>query len=245
MAISFVQAATGTVSVASSTTATWGSNTTSGNTIIVLMGCNSQITGGYLARKVTDSQGNDYIFGGSYSSANSTATVEFWTASNIVGGTTPVVTVNFQQNVTGGIITREYSGLALANSFDTWGYNGPISGSSTPTSKSTPIATRYVNEVVIGFVQASTTSPTFSLGSGFSNLTTVNGTNGFASEDQVVSSIGPQTAGFNATTTPAYSCLVACFADTTCTQPTTQNNFQFPKVYDNGNGVMSVTEKIR
>lgn len=244
MAIAFSQATTGSLSVATSGTAIWGGNTTTGNTAIVGIMTN-QPSGLVSVSSVTDSQGNFYTVAKTFVNTAAGQVIEVWYASNIIGGTTPTVTINSRRAITGGIIAREYSGLSIGNSFDT-GISGTGS-SASPSSGSTPIATRNANEVAVGFMVYGSVTPTISLGAGYANLTTLTGggSQHLGAEDNIVSSTGFQTATFGSTATAQWLCAVATFADTTEIQPTSFNNFQFVGVHDNGNGVMSVTEKIR
>lgn len=240
MAIAFVQASTGTFTAVATGTAVWSGDTTTGNTVIVGV-CTNQASGLVSVTKVTDSQGNIYNPAKSFTNTVGGYVVEVWYASNVTGGTTPTVTFNSIRAITGGIIVREYSGLATVNSFDTGA--GAAGSGASPSSGSTPIATRTANEVVVGVMIYGSVTPTISLGSGYSNLTLVTGggSTHLGAEDKVVASSASQTATFGSTASAAFECAVVTFSDTTLSQPTTLNNYQFSS---SGDGI-SVTEKIR
>jgi hypothetical protein len=240
MAIVSGQTATGTMSLATSTTATWGSNTTSGNAIIICTASNPSGGNGAVA-SISDSQSNLYVFAQSFVATGLGLKIDVWYSSNIIGGTTPTITAKFTRTLSGGVIAREYSGLAAVNSFDTG--IGATASSSSPSSGPTPVATRVANEVLVGIMICDSVTPTISLGSGFSNLTllTGGGSTHLGYEDQIVAAVGSQTSTFGVTSSANWLCGIGCFADTTLTQATTLNNYQFLKV---GNG-MSVSEKIR
>lgn len=229
---------TGNTYSAAVITTVWGSDTTTGNTIVVGVLCNSGQTD--VVNSITDTQGNKYI---KVFTKGGSQTTEIWYASNITGGTTPTITLNFRSTLFGAVIAREYSGLALVNSYDTARGGNTSNGSSgTATSGSTPMATRTANEVIIGFTVNSSGTPTITLGAGYSNLTTQSGggSTSCAIEDNIVAVTGLQTATFAMSSTFNAGTAVVCFSDTTLKQAQTVNNYQFGRAGDG----MSVTEKI-
>lgn len=191
--LAFVQAkySANTSSVASQG-ATFSSNTTNANFILVCVfssdGSDTNVS------SISDSQTNTYtrIMG----SANQGLGMEMWYAKNITGGTTPTVTVNFSVNARPIVVVREYSGVHLTVPIDVFN-SGRASDSTTPGSNA--INTNFADEIIVGFASAQVDPDTWSLGSGYGNLTTsasgnISGTVGV--EDKIVSSTGNYSADF-------------------------------------------------
>src|ERR1035438_3581640 len=130
MAITLVQTATGAAAVTSGTVenlSAFGSNTTSGNAIIVAIGSYNAKTN--IIASLTDIFGNTYkaiVANYMYTtSGGDNSFISLYYAQNIVGGASHVVTVNFLSAAGTGTnameiaaIAREYSGLATYGPLD-------------------------------------------------------------------------------------------------------------------------------
>jgi hypothetical protein len=190
MAISVVQrnkgddvaGVTGHVAVA------FGSNNTAGNTIIViLVGSDTTLAlwnSDYPL--VSDSKVNTYtnVFN-QFNVANGVG-IRAYVANAIAAGANTVTQQD--NNDACGLYIYEVSGLATSSPFDRSQF--AVIGSSTAfTSGNTPTTT-VANELLIGFAIA-TAAPTWTVGSGYSNLQT-NGAvaNAGAAQEQIVSSTG-------------------------------------------------------
>lgn len=188
---------------------TWGGNTTTGNTIIVMVGTNGSSN---FVSSITDSQSNTYSKAGSDSTAGGAGEIEIWYAKNITGGTTPTLTVNMNTTNGTSFIAREYSGLDTTAPFDK--FSGSGANSSAASSGATATTTQ-ASELVVGavFVSISSGSDTVSAGSGYGNLghETSNGSFQSAMEDKTVSSTGAQTATFGLSLGWNWQCAVATF----------------------------------
>src|SRR5205807_2128669 len=87
-------------------------NTTTGHTLLVAIETNNDVA----ISSITDSQGNTYIRDAAYAPAPNR--VSIWRASNITGGTAPVVTISFVAKETATAVVAEYSGLLNVAPFD-------------------------------------------------------------------------------------------------------------------------------
>lgn len=173
-------------------------NTTSGNTMIVVVGDNSNSSAVGHVSTITDSQGNTYVQAVGVAQSTNT-NCEIWYAKNITGGTTPTVTITLSAAATeNGVIVREYSGLDTISPLDQTNSGAGTTG-ATLSSSATSTTTQANELVVAGGVQTNGTS-SWSLGSGYGNLDQKS--NAFASnvsvaaEDQTVSSTGTYTGTF-------------------------------------------------
>lgn len=189
----------------------WNSNTTSGNTIIFAITYNDDVTG--VVSSITDSQSNTYtkIAGGS--SGGDTAT-ELWYAYNITGGTTPTISVTMTVPANShdfSMNAREMSGFTTTDPFDVKAEGATASGTSH-TSATTGTTTQ-ADEYVYGTLGLATNA-TFTLGSGFSDLSQTNGSDIFqasAAEGKTVSSTGTQQATMTTSAAAVGYFIVATF----------------------------------
>lgn len=186
-----VQTKSSSTSVAASQTATWNSNTTTGNLIVVVLYTAFQTFS--VVSSITDSQSNTYtkIDNGTDNNPD----IEFWYAKNITGGTTPTITATFSAGTqVTAFIAREYSGID-PNPLDAH-VIGTTTGTS-PASSGNTSATTVTNELVVGYAIASNATPTFGAGTGYGNLNTFAISGGdLALEDKIVTSTGTQAATF-------------------------------------------------
>lgn len=201
-----------TTAAGTSRAGTWGSNTTTGNTIIVAV---APAVAANNVTSITDSQGNTYVHDvRNTAGAGSHPQIEIWHAENITGGTTPTITVNWTNSTNCAWIAREYSGLATSSTLDkTAGSSGtnnaPSSGATATTSQN--------DELVIGAVSYPTTTVTMTAGSGYANASQKGSTGAGTSslvavEDKTVAATGAQTATFSSSETGNnWNCVVATF----------------------------------
>lgn len=214
------------------------SNTVTGNTVVAIYSTRTNL--GTTLTSVTDSQSNTYRK--AFRFQGGTVTIEVWYASNITGGTTPTVTFNTSGANTFLLATREYSGVAVPNSFDR-GTGVSVTVGTTAFSITDTLSTQQANEVVI-IVAHGLGANTFSAGSGYGNIQTVQDVSNLSTlgaEDQVVSARGIQSGTITSSTSTTGGVVLVSFADTAIKAPTTINNYQFVTA---GNG-MSTSEKIR
>lgn len=162
--ISRVQTKTNT-GAAPTLTITWNSNTTSGNTIFVVVGDQSSSSS---VVSITDSQTNTYT---KVDSGSNTVQGELWISENITGGATPTITVTLLSIFNAAAIAREYSGLPTSSSTD---QHTITTASNTAVISATPSVSTQPKELAIGYIATSTTVPT--VAAPFANLTTVSGT---------------------------------------------------------------------
>ena len=105
MAIAFVQDEHVSSTAVSQQNIVWGSNTTSGSTIIVIAGASGTQT----VTGVSDSQTNSYSQ--VISNVGLGANLEIWVCYGITGGTTPTVTIDWSASNNPQTYIIEYSGV--------------------------------------------------------------------------------------------------------------------------------------
>lgn len=198
----FVQAAKGSSSTfaTSVATAALASSTTTGNTMVVCIATDGATANDVTS--VTDTAGN------SYSRINSTYDVpdsdgiEWWIARNITGGASQIVTAHDSLSNLGSIVATEVSGLPTSGNI-TDGYGGTAAFTNSLTA-TTAGSTANAADIIFGAGSTATAAAnTWTVGSGYSNLTTTVGTNAginLAVESKVVAATGSQTATLTATT---------------------------------------------
>ena len=206
--INYVQSANGGSSTSvSGVSASFSSNTTAGDTIIVTVS-----TVGPAISSVVDTQGNVYA------QAVTVTGSAIWYATNIKTGA-DTVTANFAASSLGLIYIHEYSGLAT----------NPLDQVSTQTGTGTAVTsgaktTTQANELIFGY--ASVNHCAVGGGTGFTVRQTA-GCN--MSEDMIVSSTGTYSATFTQNVSSGWEGLMATFAAAgtappPCTTPTAPTN---------------------
>lgn len=235
-----VQTATGTSSLAS-TTVTFTNNNTNGNSIIVAVG-NSSVTAGDVSG-ITDTQGNNYTKAFTTDNA-SIGDLELWYTSNIVGGAN-TITVAYTTGVSCAVIAREYYGTAypisiLDQQVSTTGNSNALSSGATGNLKQT-----YELAVGVGLIPL---ADTFSVGSGWNNLTTLSAPAvvQLAMEDQFIASGGTVTATFGANIGVQWVCGVGTFflaptGTTTSTSFTTSTSISSTSVSSTSSSISSTS----
>lgn len=248
MAIAFVQQNQAQATANATTiAATFGSNTTTGNLILVGFS-NSLISSskGYVG-SISDGSNTYMRLGQVQAGANSL--LEIWSAKNITGGVTPTVTITFAGATTrGSIDILEVSGLALNQPVD---YFASVFEPGTAGKFSIDsVSPRSANNLVYFYVTQNTTSvTTFVVGSGFTNLQQQNSaTSGVGASARQIQINAPQsplsssiTGGINNTTGIVGLVVLSDTNLPPFKLPLLNNNYQQFKV---SNG-MSTSEKIR
>jgi len=193
---------------------TLDSNTTTGNTIIVIIGVDQSSKD---VISVTDSQSNTYTRINTGAGSSNGAEYFMYYAYNITGGTTPTITVNitagsFQDIV---VLAREYSGLTTTDPLDKNTVTSESSYLQTHTSGSTT-TTAQANELVVMGMVADAKTPTYALGSGHSNLSSQGGFDLYLSvaiQDKDVTSTSAQSGSFSTTSFTKGAVGIATFKE--------------------------------
>lgn len=206
MAIAFVKSTTGNGTAPPTTTTAFAGSTTSTNAIVVVIsddsGLTTEVTG------VTDNKGNTYQ---PILSAANASTVHLWYCPSIIGGAGHTVTVAWSDTATGRVtvVPQEFSGFTAPPVVDRTQTN--LATGTAATSNAT-VTTTAADELVVGALSRAGTASAMSLGSGFTNLGTVNVANaGVAMESKVVAATGAQTATFTIAASRAYVAAVVTF----------------------------------
>lgn len=215
--ITYVQGAAAGNFGATSVARAFPANVVAGHTIIVAVG----VTVGFVTG-VTDSGANTYAKAvGNNGNPNGTE-VSLWYAANVNGGPVTVTAAFSEVSDDSGIAVHEYAGLVSASPLDqTAGAGGE---NSTPSSGPTASTTQAM-ELVIGAVSDDRQGTVYTVGAGFTPRQSISSTTvaDIATEDQVVSTVGPQTATFTADQVAAWSCVVATFKAAASTSRWTLN----------------------
>lgn len=202
--MAFVKGTTGNTTTSPTTTTAFTGSTTSGNMIVVTVSDDSALLTNNIT--VTDNKGNTYLK--EIHRAN-TSTLSMWYCSSIVGGSSHTVTATWDETATGRVtvVAQEFDG-----GHNTLDKKSDNQGSSTSPSSGATATTTAANETVVSGVSRAGTTSALSLGSGYTNLGTVNVANaGVGQESKVVSSTGAQTGTFSIAASRAWVCGVLTF----------------------------------
>jgi hypothetical protein len=170
-----------------------GTNITTGNRMIVLVGVWNSTSA--TAASVTDSAGNSYSELLHFTASDGTE-MSVWSAPITAGGgTRPAITVKPTSNADVGVSASEYSGLSTASGTavvdQSAQASGTTSAAATVASGATP-ATTASGELALGFYVDSGFGDTLTAGSGFTRRSSVSNASDmeFLTEDQSLSSTG-------------------------------------------------------
>lgn len=185
-----VQFKSGFAQAGASVALTFGSSTTSGNTILVAASCYYNNT---VPSSVTDNKGNTYTRDVNYNPA--TGSIVCYRASNITGGSGHIVTVTYGAATYFLATAIEVSGLTNTSPLDqTSGAVNPTTGQSYT---SPAVTTTVTNEYLLGINHCQNDSTSLTAASPWANVDTISdGTppgNGFQrqhTQDLVVTSTG-------------------------------------------------------
>lgn len=196
--------------------------TTAGNFMVVTVANDSALTTSITA--VSDSKGNSYTR--TQTPVANTATVEMWYARIATGGSSHTVSATWNTGNTTRcvVLAQEFAGFdgtpTLDKTSSTTGTSTTASGGTTATT------TQAIELVVAGFVHGSTTSA-FTLGTGYTNLTTVNVANAAAAqESKQVSATAAMTGTATIAASRDWAGMLATFYDAPAgASPYTKGNF--------------------
>ena len=144
-------------------------NTTSGNFIAVII-CTWDITSNdSVVTGVADTASNTYIKAlGVYRTGTTNERAEIWYAENITGNASNITTATFTRATSDRYISvAEFSGVATSSSLD----DTASQANSSVTAHSSSNATASVADTLIVGGGSHSTSENFTVGSGFSTLT--------------------------------------------------------------------------
>jgi hypothetical protein len=212
MAIVLVQSKTAITAGATSLGAAWGSNTTTGNLLVVV--AYLEWGGGIPAMTIADTSGNTWhqIF----ETDPDVSDIAVWYAWNCVGGTLPTVTITSTIGSAAiGIMMREYSGIQ--NSSDPLDKTVNATATSTALSSGATAATTQAAELVVGVGETEFSADTITVGAGYGNLLVQNSATiprTFAMQDKIVAATGAQTSTMTAGHATPWIAAVATFKAT-------------------------------
>lgn len=169
-------------------TATFGSNVTAGNLIVVLVASAQNIT------SLSDGLGNTYTKIDADITADSKSG-DLWYAKNITGGSCTITSTTTNYNDT-CIIAFEFSGLDTTAPLDQHTYTNE-SGYVTSHSSGSTSTTTQADELVIGAYNGSANDAGYAAGATFTGLVSKDGADLYTSagmEYKTVSSTGTQSA---------------------------------------------------
>lgn len=225
MALAFVAGNTASNTTGSAVTGTLG--ITLANQLIVLtISDDSALTNAVTS--VTDNKGNTYtkvpISATNNVLVNASST-QMWYAPTVNFGAAHTVTVAWSTAATGRVtVAAQYFNGFLA----TPTYDVQVSAIGTGTSANpgtTPSTTVADEIIVLGAGHAGTTSA-FTLGTGYTNLNTVNVANAaVGQESKIVASTGTQTGGMTIAASRAWGGIIATFYDSGTPPPVTPVTF--------------------
>lgn len=200
-------------------TAIFGSNPVTGRAIVVAVAIEDASK---TVNSVTDTAGNTYV---KVDNISNTYGVELWRATNITGGSSFVVTATISSSGSrASIIAIEMSNIH-ATGFDR---KAEATGSGASISTGNPDTTRAANEVIVAVAVVTSSSPTFTVGSGFADLITVsNGVHTLAIEAKKVSATGVYPGEFSVSPSNlSWATVVGTFANEDVSGDTTTTKTQ-------------------
>lgn len=243
MSISLVQttAVNQSASNGSTLVITFGSNITAGSLIYVAVSSstNAQVT------SVIDSPQDLFLAipGTPFKIPATSMYLGVWYTLNSNGGS-KTVTLNLSSTAgTISAIAQEWGGVNAIGSLDAYAIG---SGGSTSITTSS-ITTINPNDVLMATwaINNSTAGSFAASGSWGTAVSEANGTStSIGTESQIVSTVGTYSGTATISSGFVTGAVITAFGDS-FVHHGVQNNYQFPRVLDNGTGCMSVTEKIR
>ncbi len=215
MALAFRQGTTASGTTSPLNSSNFASNPTVGQLIVVTLADDSGATGAIT--NVTDSAGNTYT---KDYNASDAASLSIWhTVITATGASFHlIITYNTGLALRVTAAAQEFSGFSGTPTLDILG--AAVDGTSTsPASQS--LSPAHANEIIIGSVNHGGTASAFSLGSGYTNLSTVSIANAsVAQESLVISSIASNQATFTIAASREWFCNILSFYDNTGSTPT-------------------------
>lgn len=211
MALAFQEGASGTAVTSPSKTTAFSAAPAIGDLMVVVTGDDSATTTS--ASAVTDSAGNTYTeIALPVRAAN--ATLKMWYAP-VTATTVSTYQVSVTWNVgnTGrcSIAAHRFVGFTGTPTLDKF---TSATGTSTAANSGATAATTNAAEVVVGGGVHDLTASAWTLGAGYTNLSTNNSANtSMAEESKIISSAAAQTATFAIAASRTWVCGVATFYD--------------------------------
>lgn len=207
MALAFVESQTASNATGSAVTTAFSTTTVAGQLIVVSYADDSATT--TTLTSITDNKGNTYTAADSFRVAS--VTYRMYYAVVTTGGTGHTVTATWSTAAAARatVVAQYFNGFTGTPTLDK---ATGTTGSSTSANPGTTAATTVAAEiVVVGAAHASTTSA-FSLGTGYTNLGTVNVANAaIAQESKIVAATGTQTGSLSIALSRAWSASIATF----------------------------------
>jgi hypothetical protein len=194
VAPAFVQSTTGSSSGVTNpvVSTAFSSALSAGNLVVVTVADDSGTTTG--VTNVTDSLGNAYT---QILATHGTASIQMWYAVLSLGGAGVTVNVSWNTGITAGVtlVAQEFSGINPLHPLDLSAFSAATT-SVNVTSAATAPSSLPKALVVAGGVHSGATAA-WTLGTGYTNLGSVDVTNrSVAQESKVISNIAAQTGSF-------------------------------------------------
>ncbi len=209
-AISYVQSISTNGGNLTSLSASFASNNTAGNLIIVVAGW----AGTTITASVSDSNGNTYQTAVGPTTGVGSRGQMFY-AENIAGGAN-TVTVAFSASVSGAhLLIHEYSGIATSNSLD---QVTSATGSSTVCDTGS-VTTTQADALLFASCGAETDPTTITAGTGYTLRELVGAAGKTATEDQIVSATGTYNATFTLGASAPWLASLATFKAASVNNP--------------------------
>lgn len=186
-AVSIVQRNSGLDAGTGTSSATFSSNVTAGNAVVVLTGINNNTS-----NTGTPSDGtNTYSLVANVYQSSMNVGFKVWVAYNVTGGAAYTVSATDSSNLQ-AIYIYEVANLDSVSSLDTFATQ-QITGTAVASPS---ITTTHGNELLLGFFGTEDiTADTYTVGTGWSNIQTQAGANwSTAVEEQVVTTTGTYSA---------------------------------------------------
>lgn len=243
MSIAFVQGVSVNGSSGSSPQAapTFGTAIAVGDLIVVLAGGDGGVTGA--ATSVTDSKGNTYTRVPSFDIANGggTLNLDAFYSRVTTAGSGNIVTLTFNSGVENCVlVVQHFNGFTGTATLDV--KNRSSNASSTTITSGATATTATAIELVVGLGIHDSTVSAISLGSGYTNLTTVSiAARQAAMESKITSSTGAQTATFTIAAARVNIGGVLTFQDVTGTTTTTTTGGGTTTTTTTGGGTTTTT----
>lgn len=207
MAIAYVNGAGNNATSSATTIAATAANHTTGNTVIVWI---SNYTGGQPSvSSIADTAGNTYTIAGAVGHGDASHSLECWSATNITGNASNVVTATFSASAAYRvIIVAQYSGLATSAVYDAGGTLSISANGTTHTCNS--LTSTQADEVIIGAYIQWVGAATSMSASGSYNLRASSG-GAWALVDQIVASTGSYSPVVACNSADRYACMARSF----------------------------------
>lgn len=209
MALAFVTGATASATASPATTGALAGTVVAGQLIVVTITDDSGTLNSVSA--VTDNKGNVYL--PTQTPISNSAVVQQWYTKVFTGGTGVTVSATWNTGTTGRVTmeAQYFNGFTGTPTLDQ--VSNTTGTSTTASGGTTPATTVAAELVVLGVAHAGATSA-FSLGTGYTNQTTVNVANAAgAQSSKVVAATGAQTGTATIAASRAWAGMLATFYD--------------------------------